>query len=131
MADERQVNDVVVYRDSAGFYRERPVDAGGTGSGGGASDTATPSTALAPVHLRDADLASVYSFGTVPAGAKRVVLESNGTAAVRWTDTGDDPSVALGRRITGDRPLDYVGDLTKLKLMGEAPGAALDGTIYG
>ena len=30
MADERQVNDVLVYRDSAGFYRERPLDASGT-----------------------------------------------------------------------------------------------------
>jgi hypothetical protein len=27
MADERPINDVLVYRDSAGFYRERPNDA--------------------------------------------------------------------------------------------------------
>lgn len=25
MADDRQVNDVRVYRDSAGFYREYPI----------------------------------------------------------------------------------------------------------
>lgn len=39
MTDERQVNDVLVYRDSAGFYRERPVDV---------AKPATSSTASAP-----------------------------------------------------------------------------------
>ena len=32
MADERTVNDVRVYRDSAGFFRETPVEDGGQGS---------------------------------------------------------------------------------------------------
>lgn len=39
MADERKVNDVLVYQDSAGFYRERPVDTAGSGNGTAPSGT--------------------------------------------------------------------------------------------
>jgi hypothetical protein len=45
MTDERQVNDVLVYRDSAGFYRERPVQVvSGSGGATGASAPAITST---------------------------------------------------------------------------------------
>jgi len=44
MADERQVNDVLVYRDSAGFYRERPIEVAATGGQSGASAPAITST---------------------------------------------------------------------------------------
>jgi hypothetical protein len=39
VADERQVNDVLVYKDSAGFYRERPVEAS---SGNSTAPSGTP-----------------------------------------------------------------------------------------
>lgn len=38
MTDERQVNDVLVYRDSAGFYRERPIDLTGSGQPSASND---------------------------------------------------------------------------------------------
>ncbi len=40
MADERQVNDVLVYRDSAGFYRERPVEVASAPAAGSANASA-------------------------------------------------------------------------------------------
>lgn len=45
MADERQVNDVLVYRDSAGFYRERPAPV----AGDAAASTADMDTTGNPV----------------------------------------------------------------------------------
>lgn len=45
MADERTVNDVRVYRDSAGFYREYPVEpSSAPGSGAGIAAAVTPIT---------------------------------------------------------------------------------------
>lgn len=42
MADERTVNDVRVYRDSAGFYREYPIPQPGSGSANGAPAASAP-----------------------------------------------------------------------------------------
>lgn len=44
MADERQVNDVLVYKDSAGFYRERPITSAGSSASTNASAPAITST---------------------------------------------------------------------------------------
>jgi len=44
MADERKVNDVLVYRDSAGFYQERPVPVAGSSAATNASAPAITST---------------------------------------------------------------------------------------
>jgi hypothetical protein len=68
VADERTVNDVKVYRDSAGFYREYPIDQGG-GSGGGAN-------AAAPAITSTYTLASAqdgYNATVVRAGTAMLV----------------------------------------------------------
>lgn len=48
MVDEYQVNDVLVYRDSAGFYRERPVTAPANTGAPAASAPAITSTYSMP-----------------------------------------------------------------------------------
>jgi len=63
MVDEYQVNDVLVYRDSAGFYRERPVTAGATSGSQTASAPAITSTYSMPPAV-DGTNATLVAVGT-------------------------------------------------------------------
>lgn len=94
-----------------------------------------PNTSVGYQQLTSDQLATVQPL-TVPAGALRATLQSNGVQAVRWRDDGGDPvapavgNVAKGQRILPDDEYDYTGDLTRLRVIGEGAGSVLDIHYY-
>lgn len=99
MADERQVNDVLVYKDSAGFYRERPIQTA-TGSASTASAPAITSTfsmaqagdgnsstfvVAGPVSLVSVDAYNARTGGVSILFFDKATPPVVGTDTARWT----------------------------------------------
>ena len=127
MADERTVNDVKVYRDSAGFYREYPIDPS-------ASSASAPINADPPALLyrqfTAEQLAAVQRLAP-PAGATLARVESNGGTAVRYRGDGIDPTPASGMLIIAGDYRMFTGDLTRVAFIDQGGNAVLDVTYYG
>jgi hypothetical protein len=88
-------------------------------------------------QLTSTQLQTVQSL-TVPSGAMRAVMQSNGVQAVRWRDDGQSPSAstgngdsASGQRIEAGGEKDYTGTLSAVRVIGEGAGAVLDIAYYG
>lgn len=125
------LNDVVSYVDAAG--RRQQSD--------GPISGATPSTPnyTAPVRpvpvspdqqITIATLAAAQALAA-PATATVAILQNNTTSAIRWRDTGQPPTNALGIRILAGEELVYDGDLAAIRLIREQDGTgALDISYY-
>jgi len=125
VADERTVNGVTVYRDSAGYNQERPI---------GTVSSTVPINADPPALLyrqfTAEQLARVQRL-TPPSGATLVRVESNGGTAVRYRGDNVDPTPASGMLIIpGDYRM-FTGDLTKVAFIDQGGNAVLDVTYYG
>ena len=125
MADERTVNGVTVYRDSAGYYQERPASA----APAPAPFNADP-PALLYRQFTAEQLATVQRLAP-PSGATLARVESNGGTAVRYRGDSVDPTPASGMLIVpGDYRM-FTGDLTKVAFIDQSGNAVLDVTYYG
>jgi hypothetical protein len=88
-------------------------------------------------QLTSTQLQTARALPSVPANARRVVLQSNGVQAIRWRDDGADPVAqsdgvaALGQRIEAGAEKEYVGNLSAVRVVGEGAGAVLDILYYG
>lgn len=67
---------------------------------------------------------------TVPAGARYALIQCE-TQGVRWRDDGQDPTAAVGMRLTTTGELRYDGDLDAIKFIQEAANAKLNASYYG
>lgn len=99
MADERKVNDVLVYRDSAGFYQERPVAAqsGATSTASApaitstysmaqANDGSNPTSVIAgPVSLISVDAYNARTGGISILFYDKASAPVVGTDVPKWT----------------------------------------------
>ena len=122
MADERTVNGVTVYKDSAGYYQERPAPQAGASSA---------STTDMLYRQFTADQLATSQRLAPPAGATLARVESNGGTAVRYRGDGTDPTPAIGMLIIpGDFRM-FSGDLTKVAFIDQGGNAVLDVTYYG
>ena len=125
MADERTVNDVRIYRDSAGNVREYPIEQPGPIASGAVSGT--------DMLYRQftADQLSTSQRLAPPVGATLARVESNGGTAVRYRGDGTDPTPAIGMLIVpGDFRM-FSGDLTQVAFIDQGGNAVLDVTYYG
>lgn len=81
-------------------------------------------------QLDSAALAAAVGL-TAPAGnANAVVLQNEGTAAVRYRSDGTNPTATVGMRLEPGQVLEFNGDLGKLKVIREAAGAILNCDFY-
>lgn len=124
MADERQVNDVLVYRDSAGFYQERPAPVGGSGN-----STTSTGQDLLYTQLTSTQLATAQRLAP-PAGAVTAHVQSNGGSAVRYRGDGINPTPDIGMILEPGDAKDFSGDLTRVAFIDQANNAVLDVTYY-
>ena len=100
MVDEYQVNDVLVYRDSAGFYRERPVMAPtNTGSPAASAPAITSTYSMPPaadgtnaklVATGSRSLVSVDAYNARTSGVSiqfydKAAVPVVGTDEPKWT----------------------------------------------
>lgn len=90
MAD-RTVNGVKVYQDSAGFWRESPIDAGGASTSPAITSTYSLASAAdglnaAVVSTSPVSLASIDAYNARTGGV-RVLLYDKATLPVVGTDT--------------------------------------------
>lgn len=73
------------------------------------------------------------AFGLTPGAANP---DANGciiraeAQAFRWRDDGTDPTAAIGMRLLADEQMEYVGDLSKLRLIRVVAGAILNVSYY-
>jgi hypothetical protein len=69
--------------------------------------------------------------GGIPAGTAFALIDAEGQN-VRWRDDATAPTASVGKRIIKDSgDLIYDGDLTALKLIGEAAGGKVNVAFYG
>jgi hypothetical protein len=72
--------------------------------------------------LQIADVSAVVGLGTVPAGARLVL--------VRWRDDGTDPTAAIGMLIADGETLVYNGSLGGIEFIEVTAGAILNVCFY-
>lgn len=125
------VNDVVSFVDAAGRRQQSdgPIP-GATSATPQITREASPTPVSPDQQITIATLQAVQSL-TVPATATIAKLQNNTTSALRWRDTGSNPTIAIGQRILAGEELVYNGSLAALKIIAEAAGTGtLDIAYY-
>jgi hypothetical protein len=74
------------------------------------------------------DLSTPQSL-RVPSGAQYALIQA-ANQAVRWLDTGSDPTDSIGMRLSSGRDMWYTGDLGALRFIEETAGAELNVAYY-
>lgn len=81
-------------------------------------------------QLDSAGLATAVAL-TAPSGdANCVVLQVEGTQAIRYRTDGTNPTTTVGMRLEPGQSLEFNGNLTKLRVIREAAGAILNCDFY-
>ena len=95
MTDERQVNDVLVYRDSAGFYRERPVASTGSGNSTAPSNASAPAitSTYSMTQAADGDSSTFVASGPVSLVSVDAYNARTGGVSIMFYDKATAPIV--------------------------------------
>lgn len=84
-----------------------------------------------PLGFEQISDVSTAKFLTVPDGAIMALIQVE-TSDVRWRDDGTAPTDSVGMLLTADgQPLEYNGDLSKIRLIDTDSGASVNVTYYG
>lgn len=67
---------------------------------------------------------------TAPNGAKKAVIQNNGSQPARWRDDGQAPTASTGLRLPPGDELVYEGSLSAIRLIREADGVTIDVAYY-
>ena len=75
--------------------------------------------------------ATSTAFALSPPASARLAHIGAEAQVIRWRDDGTNPTPTTGQRITAGTEVDYVGDLTRIKLIAETAGAIANVSYYG
>lgn len=92
-----------------------------------------PPTNVTPAGYNQLDSAALASAVglTAPSGpANAVVLQVEGTQAIRYRTDGTNPTTTVGMRLEPGQSLEFNGDLSRVKVIREAAGAILNCDFY-
>ena len=67
---------------------------------------------------------------TPPTNARQARIGAE-AQVIRWRDDGTNPTATTGQRIAAGTEVDYVGNLTAIKLIAETAGAIVNVSYYG
>lgn len=80
-------------------------------------------------YVQLTSLGTAVSLGTIPAGARMVLIQAQ-DQNVRWRDDGTDPTSSAGMVIEAGQTLVYIGRLSSVKLIETTASAKVNVTFY-
>jgi hypothetical protein len=100
-------------------------------TGGGGSSTPSDGQMSSLHYEQIAEPTNSTALPNIPANAIRADVQNNGSQSARLLDSGAEATATTGTRIYAGDTFVYRGDLSKVRVIREAPGVTLDVRYYG